>query len=164
MYALFKMGAPAILRPRIATYTCRYTYQYSQKYVRDTPLLLATPLAIMHLERRFTHTRRPNATYDYGIMQLHCPDKKYAWWCRQCDIRKLRCNIKQGIKYLARTKAKCLRTHTHKSHWTRHYNWHSKKKIRGRWITYDQKFLKVQRKAQRFILEAVNKGLTSRGR
>jgi hypothetical protein len=105
---------------QVAEYTCRESTKY-----RIDPFLV---LAIMKRESNFRQLTKPSKTNDYGIMQIHCPPGNRLSWCNQCDIRKLKCNIHQGIRILDTIRANCLGRHAHKkSPWIRHYNWNSKR-------------------------------------
>jgi hypothetical protein len=88
------------------------------------PLLV---LAVAVTESRLKHRVINRATHDYGIMQLHCPSRDYAPWCRPRCLRSLACNIAAGTAILARQKRRCTSKHRHRSHWIRHYNWRNKK-------------------------------------
>lgn len=102
----------------------KYVVKYSAIHKID-PLLV---LSIMQKESRFKMVTNKK-TNDYGIMQIHCPDKQYAPWCH--NIKKLKksmgYNIKTGIEIMALHRKRCLKNHGHKSHWVRHYNWGNKK-------------------------------------
>lgn len=76
--------------------TAYYFLKYTQNY--EVPLELAVSIA--YAESGLKHWKTPNATNDYGIMQVHKPIwephcKKYLR--RKCDLRNLRDNIMMGV-------------------------------------------------------------------
>jgi len=109
------------------------TAKYAAKYQVD-PFDI---LAVIYHESRFKPRAR-SRTHDHGLMQIHCPSRSYASWCRNLKkLLQIDYNIKIGVMILAKRRDRCKRKkHRHKSHWIRHYNWNDKK--------YDLKILKIR--------------------
>jgi soluble lytic murein transglycosylase-like protein len=95
----------------------------SSEYQGVDSLLVA---AVIYEESRFN----PNLiskTHDYGLMQVHCPDRLYAPWCMSRQrLLKPSWNIFVGTLILRRARLKCERMFHHGHHWIQHYNWYSK--------------------------------------
>lgn len=104
---------------RIKTIAKNICY-YSAKRDLDPYLVLS----VIRHESHF-RTRVVSRTDDYGLMQINIRAHKRI----RCNLLKIKCNIKEGTKILARIKRSCVFNHNHKkpTHWLRHYNWHSKK-------------------------------------
>ena len=132
---LGQAGAPGNhwYHKKIAKPVCHYTVEQPSWRTKIDPL---TVLAFMYHETRFRHTKKFSRTDDIGIMQLHCPESRYTnWMCDSCDIRKLRCNIKNGIKYIRWLRDTYGAGSTHRRapppsnwipHWPQYYNYYSK--------------------------------------
>lgn len=116
--SLYIPNASIQYKEKIAIYTCKYSEEYQIDY--------RWPISIMYMETRFRNFKTRNQTDDIGIMQLHCPTNSNSHYCTSCDVTKLQCNIKQGIKFLANIRNNCQLKHKHTPHWVRHYNWNSK--------------------------------------
>jgi hypothetical protein len=79
-------------------------------------------LAVIQVESRGKHLPKRNKTDDIGIFQLHCPEDSSSSWCRQCNQKKLSCNIRSGIDFMYYIKRRWKNS---KSHWIRYYNYGS---------------------------------------
>ena len=110
---LLSLGQPTWKRQIIAEETCKSSV--------DQMLILSV---IQH-ESRFIHWKRPTATWDWGIMQLHCPPGRISSSCPRCK-KKIRCNLRTGIRLIERLKIKCRdRGRGNKycyPHWIQQYN------------------------------------------
>jgi len=70
---LVKSGASQYNANKIAPIVIKY----SKKRQLD-PILIAS---LIYRESRYRQ-RATSKTNDYGLMQVHCPYSKYAWWCK----------------------------------------------------------------------------------
>lgn len=103
----------------IAKYTCLYS-----KRRKVNPYLV---IGTMRHES-FFKPYLVSSTSDYGLMQLN---KKY--FGHRCNLLKIRCNIREGVRYLAAIKKVYGNV---KFHWLRKYNWYSyKHHLRVLWLT-----------------------------
>lgn len=127
-FVLTQGGAPKKYIPTIAESIIKHSY------ANDLDPLLVT--SVMYHESRLKPWAR-SRSHDHGLMQIHCPYKTYAPWCRNTKkLRSIDYNIKIGTLILAKRRDRCKKEkHQHKSHWVRHYNWHDK--------TYDKKIWKI---------------------
>jgi len=121
---LQQSGAPYFDAEPIAKAVCLH-HKTDWRYI-DKHLILA----VMFNESRYNQSAR-SRTGDIGLMQLHCPKKYKNWWvCKQCDVRKKKCNVRQGIKLLYVFKAKytSLSPKPRKNDfwWVQYYNYRSK--------------------------------------
>ena len=94
------------------------------KYSKRRKLDPYKVLSIIKHESSF-HPNLKSGTKDFGLMQVNI-----RWNKVNCNLYKVRCNIKTGTKIMAMWKAACK---IHKksgqhlyTHWLRHYNWNNK--------------------------------------
>jgi hypothetical protein len=116
-------------------------------------------LGIIRHESGF-NPRAKSKTDDHGLMQIN-----RIWHHSRCNIYKIRCNIRTGIKVLVYARKACKKHklagyHLH-THWLRHYNWYDKNHhLRVLWLaaaykkastghTYLYKIIKDRRKYKR---------------
>ena len=136
IYILMELGAPHTTAPEIARQIQKASIQY-----HIDPILITS--VIWH-ESRFRTSAYRKSTSDYGLMQIHCPTRDYAPWCKQRKkFATIKCNINIGVYLLYIKKKRCLRDHKHKSHWIRHNNWLDK--------NYDTKILRTSQIIRRMI-------------
>jgi len=130
---LSTQGQPYRESKAIATYTCQYTNKY-----KVDPIVV---LAIMKHESSFRQLKYPSRTNDYGLMQLHCPKDSPFKFCNRCNVKKMECNIKEGVRLLYQMKKSCLAKNKGTHHWLRHYNWYDRQ--------YPNKILKIINELER---------------
>ncbi|HUS89147.1 MAG TPA: transglycosylase SLT domain-containing protein [Desulfosporosinus sp.] len=121
---LQQSGAPYFDAEPIAEAVCTY-HKTDWRYV-DKHLVLA----VMYRESRYRQSAR-SLVGAVGLMQLYCQKKYKKWWvCNQCNVRRKKCNILQGIKLLYRLKSKytSLYPESRKNEfwWVQYYNYRSK--------------------------------------
>lgn len=110
----------------------KYICFYSRKRKIDPRITLSFMRHESHFKPKVI-----GPTKDYGLMQLKAKDRyspDFDHWFK-CDLLKIKCNIDRGTRFLYIWKRKC-KHHSHKSHWTRHYNWRNRKHhLRVLWLS-----------------------------
>lgn len=145
---LFSFNQPAPKAEKIGQVVCKENRRGKGSFELD-PLVI---LSVMYVETRFRHFKKPTRTRDYGIMQIHCPSRNYAPYCKNRKrLLSLRGNIEIGIDLLRRIKKKYSRR-SKKLSWIRYYNW-GNPKYRDRILRTYQKFRRLLTQHQRGVID-----------
>lgn len=129
--ALLELGSPNYLAKKIAPSIIKEAKR------RDIPVSLIS--AVIKNESRF-HPKVVSWSHDYGLMQIHCPYAKYAWWCKRPKrLMSSAFNIKIGTRILQLKRKRCKK----KKDWLSCYNPYSK--------GYANRVRKIERRMKIFI-------------